>query len=551
MAIPTASVAVVASDCSGIVYSSGSRQQLTPQRLLLVEVPLLQTHSAYAFATAWIAASATLATATSRRRRTGRDRQWTPCRGYNGGGEKLQEGTRGGVRINKQYKASRSYGSVDDEDMEEGARVRAMYSGEISSQAQSSSDKLAAARKRLLKRRLTKGQGWQAPMPAQEPPQRLRRSSASSNEGRDSQPEMSLGGEDEEREQAKDDDDVAPQSSEAEEDIGRDGDATAIETDVVAAPPIGVPFPGLADTVMSSTRRRLVSLTDAASVPLDTAERLAGDESALQRCAAPRLAAAASTLSKAGKHALAAVLYRHVRDFGVERGVLMRELTLEQAAELFEEASLQFGLELQLAGELAESWAALLALCAEERKSSDPRKAVSALADVTMQLLWREKNPTKQVEFLRGAVDAATLKRVLPRDRQDELELTLALSLQAAGEIEESRQMLQTLERGAASERRRQQAQWALAVQNVDVGDGPAASTLELKAVWANTVQDLGAGSGPGSAAAAFSRNRKGGSGGMPGLQFGSLGILPAVAVALLLALPLGIPLVASLKSGP
>mmetsp|Transcript_21807 Transcript_21807/g.32856 ORF Transcript_21807/g.32856 Transcript_21807/m.32856 type:complete len:121 (+) Transcript_21807:3-365(+) len=58
------------------------------------------------------------------------------------------------------------------------------------------------------------------------------------------------------------------------------------------------------------------------------------------------------------------------------------------------------------------------------------------------------------------------------------------MSLCRAGFVDESTDLLKVASRSASSARRRDQAKWVLDVQNVDVGDAPAESSLALRELW-------------------------------------------------------------------
>mmetsp|Transcript_37478 Transcript_37478/g.104134 ORF Transcript_37478/g.104134 Transcript_37478/m.104134 type:complete len:561 (-) Transcript_37478:79-1761(-) len=469
------------------------------------------------------------------------------------------EDTRRGFQVNTKYKGARSYGSVDEDELAEAERVRGMYNQEIRAQQAAATKRFADARKRLLRRRLRQGRSWQPEL--------------SYNDGSDGNGVAEVAGES----AILDDDDAdeesgsvdaaalvsdAPKTAPEFPEQGSAGNSpgNVVASQVVGTVPrtagegqafgsAGAAFPGLADTVTPSVSSGLSLAAPGPQVPLSIAERLASDEVAQRHSSGAHLLAAASALSAAGRHAEAAVLLRHLRDFGVERDILTRRLSLAEAEMLFQEASLGLGLELQSAGMLTEAWAALLAACAE-RLPWKPRQAVCALAAVALQLASRcSREPTRQVEVLQGAVDAATVCRALPPDQRDELELTLALALQAAGRMEECCELLRALMQGASSARRRQQAEWALLVQNADVGSESAAMARELRSLWGETAQGLSPGAGTstvGSAGTVLTRRRGGGA---PGLQFGDFGPNLVLLVALLLAFPLTVPLLAWFRS--
>lgn len=302
---------------------------------------------------------------------------------------------------------------------------------------------------------------------------------------------------------------------------------------------------GLADTVWKPARKPPgTAEVDAGQIAL--AEALIEDYARRRRCGSQQLVVLATALSTAGRHDDASILLRDARDFGIEREVLERRADVKQAAFLFEEVSMQLAEELRLDRQLFAAWRVLLELCAEDRLLRGRRAAVGCIADIAIDAAKPHVDPALQVEMLQGAVDACIdSKRLLkmdalPSDKFDELRLTLALSLQAAGYKQESRDLLTTLSKTARSQKRRQQADWCQEVQNVDVGDEPPAASVELRTLWENTALPDDRSSG--SAGAGGGVPAEGGRG-TSGQTFPAYAALGAFAV---LVLPLG--LVAALR---
>jgi len=465
--------------------------------------------------------------------------------------------TRDGFQVNDKVTWARSYGRVDTDDFEEAARVRSMFTGELRSQETSAAQRKAEARKRMLRRRLRRGNIGQkvAEVAAQRPAvvttlqQEPVTDASAVNGGARGQEAGTVEGAgceeiEDESQKVTDlgDDDVVAVGEE------QDGKERSSGNDIGSAI-----FPGLADVAVASQTEGASFRLDNASAPtfpLSSARRLVADEAARRRCPGRQLAAAASALSVAGQHDDAAVLLRYLRDFGVEQDIIQRRLSLLEADALFQEAAVRLGLELQLAGQLYAAWEALSAACAEEQLSG-AQTATIALTNVAMRLSAKlVDNPSRQVEVLQAAVDAAWLNRSLKRDRQDELELTLALSQQAAGDVEASKESLQRLQYAASSERRREQATWALMVQSVDTSGERSAASVEMSALWDELVPVDGAGSGVGAAAVSAALNKRRRSGRNWGLSIGGLGPRTAVmAAVLLLVVPLAIPLSAWFRS--
>jgi len=504
-----------------------------------------------------------------RRRRCGKDQSGL-LRGAVQRMAQQKTATRRGFQVNDKYKGARSYGKVDEDDFEDAARVRSMFTDDIRSQQSNATQKTAEARKRMLRRRLKRGNVWQSsfstPTAAVQlpgkaaAPQTEGASDVSVASGGDGGQEAASaegaeGEEGEEGEEGDKSEGVGEQVPDKDAyDLAAVGEKQDGNGETSDGKDVGKAFfPGLAEVNAASPPRDASFRFDNASapkVPLSSAKRLVDDDAARRRCPGRQLAAAASTLSTAGQHEGAAVLLRYLRDFGVEQDIIQRRLSFAEADALFQEAAVRLGLELQLAGQLYAAWDALLAACAEEQMPQ-AGVATEALTHVAMKLSANLVNqPAKQVEILQAAADAAALNRSLKRDRQDELELTLALSLQGAGNVEASKELLQRLQRRASSERRRQQAAWALTVQSVDISGERSAASVEMSALWNDLAPVGGAGSGVGAAAvsAALQKRRRSG-GGISGLGFGGLGSGPAFIVAVvLLAVPLAIPLVAGVR---
>jgi len=458
--------------------------------------------------------------------------------------------SRKGFRINEGYKGARSYGSVGEDEFEEAARIRAMFSGDIDSQRTSLTQKMAAARKRLLRRRLRRDQddldgretGSRRGDAATEPSDDEKGDEAGvgldGEEGDGGSDEAS--GSTNAEGAASSDAPLAssassiggsgsgsrPADGPASPSGGRTGGATVVGSSD------GASFPGLGETMRLRSSRGSAGSVRARSstcVSLGAAERLVLD---------------ADALSDAGRHAEAAVLLRHVRDFGVDRDVLQRRLTAKKADVLFNVVSLDLGLELKSANQLPEAWQALMEAAAEPRMT-DPKRTVEVLTDVAMRLVKQfTRDPTRQVDVLQGAVDVETVHRKLLRDRRDELNISLALALQAAGRKDESQELLKELAKSASSSRRRKQAEWALMVQTADIGDEPLEQSKQFKSVWDENVV-LPTTSIGGTAANAAAASRRGSAGGaFGGPKVGGLGPVAAGLATALLALPLlGVPL--------
>lgn len=460
---------------------------------------------------------------------------------------------RDGFRVT-QYKGARSYGTVDEDDFAEAARIRSGYTEDIRSQQTSAAQRMAEARKRMLRRRLRRGNVWQsafstptASVQRPDVPQQEATADASAASG-DSSEQEAASAEDTEGEEMQDEGDKDPDVG--GNDLAAVGEEQGIKEDTSNGNNAGSAFfPGLADVRMASPARGADLNFDSSSapkVPLSSAKRLVADDAARRRCPGRQLAAAASALSVVGQHEDAAALLRYLRDFGVEQDIVQRRLSFAEADALFQEAALRLGLELQLAGKLYAAWEALLAVCAEEQLSQ-ARAAMEALTDVALKLSTELVNqPARQVEVLQAVADAAVLNRSLTRDRQDELQLALALSQFAAGDVEASTELLQRLQSGASSTRRRQQAAWALTVQNVDISGERSAASIEMSALWDELAPIGDAGSGVGAAAISAAYNKRRRSGGTWGLGVGGFGQGTAIIAAVVLfAVPLAIPLAA------
>jgi len=515
------------------------------------------------------------------------------------------EYSRKGFRVNTKYKGSKSYGTIGEDELEESARLRERWASGNTEVEAKANERLSSARKRMMQRRLNAGgSAWQRPTsPSLQGGRKpgpnglldpgaggldsvvdaemaeLAKKEASTTEGAEGDADAegaddsaggTVGGRGGAAGFGEDGEDDAGASA-GLDDSGAGGRAggegasssgaaggggrhagTRGSVEAVAA------FPGLADSSegrsVDRSRRGAFSELAHAALPLSDAQLLLTNAAGRRRCPGTQLAAAAAALSKAGDHLGAADLLFELRDFGVERDVLERRIDFSEAAGRCEEASLLLGQELQFAGQLRAAWTAILAACAEPQLQ-DRRRALELLADVSLQLSDRYLNePSKQVEVLEAALDAELVVKGLSSDRREELEINLALSLQGAGRSEESSRLLGKLVVGSRNQRRRQQAEWAMMVHKVDVSGEVSESARALRELMeANRPPDslrLGA-AGASARAASGSAGRQGLGGlGIPGLQFGGLDWPAALGIALLLALPLAIPLSSMMKGG-
>jgi len=501
---------------------------------------------------------------------------------------------RQGYRINEAYKGARSYGSVEDDDFEEAQRIRESWSGDISTTQESAVRNKAAARKRLLRRRFQRSTQWlpSRPLPSSKVRQKLPASLSKPSPSTAlplSAPDQSTRGNKEKTDETKDET-TQPNSSSASDDEGSTGpeeksnNADLKQEDVDTSnffddaqdvrPKFLDPtsrsqmytgrrkptssmnmndfpklFMGLGKTALTSPET--TSHSDENSVALSFAHRLVDDPNMMRSCSGRELASAASVLSQSGSFASAAILLRYLRDFGIDNDILRKRINFKDADTIFEETSLQLGLALKRAGQLKDAYLALLETCAEPRLLRK-QDASTALAEVTLQLFKYVRSPADQVEFLQGAVDAGNVHGALPKQTQEELEITLALSLQSAGRAEESRELLQYLAKASSSSQRRQEAQWALMVQSSDISDEPLEATQEMKKVWDDALPEITVRTGwvsAGRSGAAYSGSSADGNNSLMSFKVGGIGVAPLVLATLVLALPLSIPLLVRLQS--
>ncbi|OLP76740.1 hypothetical protein AK812_SmicGene43287 [Symbiodinium microadriaticum] len=363
--------------------------------------------------------------------------------------------------------------------------------------------------------------------------------SARSREMREEEPESEEPAEEEPQESAS--------SIEAEASTAEEGGSAPETTPLSAATDVEDnsdsdsfdSLPGLADTVL---RRRAVCLENwegwPAAMALSAARRLAENP---RGAAAASLQAAARAFSFAGEHALAAELLLSLRDGGVDREVLQRRLDVGSASALFEEVAVRAGLELQAAGYFSDAWEALMAASAQpDLRKSFRKPTLKALALVSERLCNdTSTTPKEQVKYLRGALDAEVVLQGLARDRKEGLELFLALSLEKAGRLEESKRLLEDVARRGTS-RRKRQAEWALLVQDADVGTEPPESAVEMRSIWGQVeIPGSRSGRGTGTGRAMMKKSKA------PFFQSSEFGMAVATAV---LALPLALPLILTQK---
>ncbi|CAE8741726.1 unnamed protein product [Polarella glacialis] len=475
---------------------------------------------------------------------------------------------RGGFRVNPLYHGARSYGRVDSEDFEEAKRIRGGYMSDISTSQQAGvAGQLAAARQRLLLKRAKRGAtssnkagAWASVVTGGAAASRSGACAEEVDEAGEEEPEESQFDDDSEGDEGDDACNSGSAESNGGADSGAGGNASSSSRGTTSRPARSrgtsqANFPGLAEEPELCSQpvgRGLEAAWSgwpAASIPA-TARDLAARMS-LRSCSAAALQAGARALSTSGEHAAAAFLLQELRDFGVDREVLERRLDVSQAAALFQEAALLLCVELRSAGRLADAWEALMAACAEPELAMRWRgPSLEALLDLSTELAKRNSRE-RRVAFLQGAADAEAVLRALPHDAREGLEIDLALALAAAGQDEECREHLRALVSGSGtSPRRRQQAEWALLVQDADVGSEPNAAVGEMRAIFAEASPQLG---GRGSAFASSAKMRQASGGGSGGsgvfsvLSAGS-GESSLVLAAALLVLPLALPLVLSLR---
>lgn len=422
------------------------------------------------------------------------------------------------------YKGARTYGKVDEDDFEEARRIREGFDKDASGLTQSKESRVAAARKRLQEKK---------------------------NKRED--PETAEAALDEELDEEQ-------EEADATNDDNSNGARADAQSEGTAASRAGgsafiTDNAGTVAAALDSSPARTGnddSIDDWLGWPpaleLGPAKRIA--KGSLRRQPVAMLQAGARALSGAGDHREAASLLRELRDFGVDRGVLERRLDLSAASKLSQDAAVLLGLELKRADLQFDAWKALLAACAEQ---PGLRKALhvptlQALSAVSDTLTKRNcSNPAKQVEVLQGVVDAyIVLQKASKSDSRERLELELALALTAAGRKREGRELLTTLSR-TASQMRRQQASWALLVQDADLGDEPIESVTEMRNLWSESAGDFASVTGGGIGAAGVAgRLAAGASGKTAG--FGSSTESSMAVAALVFVLPLALLLLLYLR---
>ncbi|CAE7702445.1 unnamed protein product, partial [Symbiodinium microadriaticum] len=177
---------------------------------------------------------------------------------------------------------------------------------------------------------------------------------------------------------------------------------------------------------------------------------------------------------------------------------------------------------------------ALMAASAQpDLRKSFRKPTLKALALVSERLCNdTSTTPKEQVKYLRGALDAEVVLQGLARDRKEGLELFLALSLEKAGRLEESKRLLEDVARRGTS-RRKRQAEWALLVQDADVGTEPPESAVEMRSIWGQVeIPGSRSGRGTGTGRAMMKKSKA------PFFQSSEFGM----------ALPLALPLILTQK---
>eukprot|EP00929_Paragymnodinium_shiwhaense_P091377 TRINITY_DN51351_c0_g1_i1.p1 TRINITY_DN51351_c0_g1~~TRINITY_DN51351_c0_g1_i1.p1 ORF type:complete len:589 (+),score=123.85 TRINITY_DN51351_c0_g1_i1:79-1845(+) len=470
-------------------------------------------------------------------------------------------------RVDTLNKGQRSYGSIDEDDIAEAARIRAEYQPSLGETAQASQKRRSDARKRLLRQRLAQKKNF----PWQSAAFKDALSSAKTDKDADKDDKGGSGDLDD-GSGGGEGDDVTDgvdglQSSEVNEGAMEDRASASVSTEkasedkgtgsssagkVEEDPFAGFPVLSLSDARLSVGTSQRSNYAKADDVDLDTALRLAKDVDLQKKTAGSMLLGAAYALRKDGKHRDAALLLQELRDYGVERDMLKRGLKVQEAEQLHAVATRELGVQLRRAGYLVEAWKAFMEICNCERgQLGDARQIVGELASTALTLAGRSGlDPRSQVEWLQGTVDVDLEHRVLPADRRDEVELTLAMSLKSAGRSKDSEELLKRLSTSGSSEKRRGQADWILTVQKADISEEPSLGGQEMKKLWNENMEPLTAGNRTGGAgalgAAACDPSRSGNGAGM---KFGSFGVAPLVMIFLMLAMPLAIPFLSSTRS--
>mgnify|MGYP002804276468 CR=1 FL=1 len=346
-----------------------------------------------------------------------------------------QEKLRKGFKVNTQYRGARSYGTISQEELEEAARIRNEYNEDLSSVKKA--DVKPKARRRLLLKR-------------------LRPSFQALDE--------------------EDEDDTEDQEETGEKSGDGDGDDSEASSSWSSTATVGAAATPLRELRTSwlgwpSPMELSASRNLAQTLTTPGASRVSGRT----------LQAAARALYEANDMVKCALTLRELRDFGVDREVLERRLDVSDASDLFDEVAVRLGVVYLDAGLWRDAWEALMGACAQPRLAPRWRKAaLSALADAAERGA-NASDAWQQVELLQGVLDAEAVLSALPRDRREGLEIYMALSLQKMGRQKDSREILTRLAQGGSSARR-EQAEWALMVQDAEVSGN--AEGQEMRKIW-------------------------------------------------------------------
>ncbi|CAK9058008.1 unnamed protein product [Durusdinium trenchii] len=425
---------------------------------------------------------------------SGQRTTWTTWRSTRGKVALKAQNLRRGFKVNKEYKGSHSYGTISQEEMEEAARIRSRYDEDFASVKKAEAKK-SKARKRLLLKRL--------------------------------RPSFQEYQEDEIEERGEESAEAA--SEDAEDDPGRSTPSTPVSRSREAG------GGALRSKPVASWKTSWEGWP--APMDLSSARKLAsslGATSSARRASGRVLQAAARALVEAQEHLGAAQLLLELRDFGVEREVLDRRLTPSEAEQLFDEAAVRLGHAYLNANLWGNAWEALIAACAQPRLSQPLASwALSGLASAAERGCKAATEPLRQVELLQGALDAEAVWGALPRERREGLEIYMALSLEKIGRVKESKALLTRIAQQGSAERR-QQAEWALLVQDAE-SPTATAEGREMRQIWDQVAPTTSTSLRSGRTGAAMGGQGRRKADGLDGAW-------PVLAM-LLLALPLAVPL--------